>query len=101
MFDISPEEAQRRVADGALLIDVREQDEWEEAHVAEARHIPLAELAVRVAELPKDRDVVLMCHSGGRSARARTFLAMQGFERVYNLDGGIVAWIQRGLPVVA
>ncbi len=97
---VDPHEAQRRTADGsALLVDVRETDEWNEAHIAGARLIPLGEVAQRLAEIPKDRDVILMCRSGRRSAEAQTFLLERGYQRVANLEGGILAWAKADLPV--
>ena len=99
MFDrVDPQEAQRRVQSGAALIDVREADEYAQARVPGAVLIPLSEFASRYAELPNDREVVLMCAGGVRSARAAEFAAQQGFQ-VSNLEGGIQAWHSLGLPV--
>ncbi|TAM73117.1 rhodanese-like domain-containing protein [bacterium] len=100
LHDITPTEARRRIAAGALLIDVRERDEWDDGHVAEARHLPLAELPDCMGTLPKECELIVLCHSGKRSARARAFLATQGYDRVYNLDGGMLAWVRDGLPVI-
>ena len=95
-------EAQRRLAAReAIMIDVRERDEWRAGHVAGARHIPLGELTARVGELPRDRDLLLFCRSGNRSGGATRLLRGQGFERAYNVEGGIIAWAQHGLPVKA
>ncbi len=97
---IDPEEALRRTADGsAVLIDVREQDEFDEARVAGARLIPLGDVAARVAEVPKDRDVIVMCRSGRRSGEAQKILLERGYQRVANLEGGIIAWDEAGLPL--
>ena len=99
VFDrVDPAEAQRRVQTGAALVDVREADEYAQARVPGAKLIPLSEFAARVGELPADREVVLMCAGGVRSARAAEFAAGQGL-RVTNLEGGINAWNSAGLPV--
>lgn len=87
------------VPTGTTLLDVREQDEWDAAHVPGALHIPLADLPSRLAELPVDDRIVVICHSGARSARATAWLAQGGYDAV-NLDGGIVEWAHAGLPVV-
>jgi rhodanese-related sulfurtransferase len=82
----------------ALLLDVRESFEWKSGHAPSARHIPLATLGRRASELPTNRPIVTVCHSGLRSARAAAMLARRGHE-VYNLRGGMRAWAQAGLPV--
>ncbi len=99
MFDrITPQEAKARLEQGAVLIDVREPDEWNEARVENATLIPLSEFAQRINEMPKDKDIVLMCAGGVRSARAAEFAAPQGYK-LANLEGGINAWAAAGLPV--
>ena len=85
---------------GAVLLDVREPHEWQAGHAPRARHIPLSQLARRAAELPERRALVTVCRSGARSARAAAMLARQGRE-VSNLAGGMRAWAQAGLPVIA
>jgi rhodanese-related sulfurtransferase len=96
---ISPTEAQQRVAEGAVLLDVREADEWRAGHVQGARHIPLGQLPQRASGLPLGRPVITVCRSGARSARAAGLLAGRGVA-VSNLTGGLRAWQQAGLPVV-
>jgi rhodanese-related sulfurtransferase len=99
VFDkVSPQEAQTRVQNGAVLVDVRERDEFDSARVAGATLIPLSEFTERVAELPKDKEVVLMCAGGVRSARAAEYAENLGYK-VTNLEGGINAWAAAGLPV--
>ena len=84
---------------GTTLLDVREQDEWDGGHAPGAVHIPLGDLPVRYGELDPSTQILVMCHSGMRSARATQFLnEAVGFEAA-NLDGGIVAWSRVGLPV--
>ncbi len=82
-----------------VVVDVREPDEWAEGHIADAQHIPLGQLAARMDEIPRDRDVVLVCHSGQRSAVATAMLQRAGFTRASNLTGGMVAWEDHHLPV--
>ncbi len=87
--------------DGATLLDVREQDEWDAGHAPGAVHIPLAELPVRFGELDPDTEIFVICHSGGRSAQATQFLVDGvGYDAV-NLDGGMVMWTYLGMPVEA
>lgn len=82
------------------IIDVRTPEEYAEGHVKGARLIPVNELADRLSEVPKDRQVYVYCHSGKRSARAAALLASHGFGKVENVLGGIVAWQAAGHPVV-
>ena len=92
--DITPAEVAEKLKDGqdVVLIDVREPYEWGAGHVAEATHIPLAQVPARLEEIPRDREVVMICRSGGRSERARQFLAQNGYTRVKNLVGGMQRW---------
>lgn len=93
-------EAARRVASGeAVLIDVREPFELARASVAAARHVPMREIPSRVAELPRDKPILVMCHHGGRSQAVAEWLAPQGF-RVENVVGGIDAWATEVDPKV-
>jgi rhodanese-related sulfurtransferase len=82
------------------LLDVREQDEWDAGHIEGAQHIPLGQLGDRLGEVPKDRTVVSVCRSGGRSGRATEGLRAMGY-RAENLEGGVTAWSKAGLPLVA
>jgi rhodanese-related sulfurtransferase len=84
---------------GALVLDVREPDEWAQGHVPGATLIPLGELAARTGELPRDRDIVVICRSGNRSAQGRDILLGAGFPSVTSVGGGIAAWSAAGLPV--
>jgi rhodanese-related sulfurtransferase len=97
--DVDPEGALRLVAEGALLVDVREDDEWEAGHAPDAVHLAMGLVAERIDELPTDRTVVCVCRLGGRSASVAAALDGAGYD-VRNLDGGMVAWEQAGLPVV-
>lgn len=93
-----PEEASDLSRLGAVLLDVREAAEWKAGHASSARNVPLGELGVRLDSLPRDRRLVVVCRSGGRSARATALLVRSGFDAV-NLDGGMRAWAAAGLPV--
>ncbi|MCY4085627.1 MAG: rhodanese-like domain-containing protein [Actinomycetia bacterium] len=94
--EVDASEAWARIAqDGALVLDVREPDEWDAGRIAGALHMPLGELAVRQAELPRDRPVVVVCRSGGRSAVATEALIGIGLA-ASNLEGGMKAWQQSG-----
>lgn len=84
----------------ALVLDVRENSEFTDGRIPKAKHIPLAQLGKRLAELDKfkDKPVVVVCRTGNRSGHACGVLKKAGFENVSNLAGGIVAWEQAGLP---
>jgi rhodanese-related sulfurtransferase len=83
----------------ALLLDVREGDEWAAGRAPNAVHIPLYDLPDRFAELPADRPLNVVCHVGGRSAQAVAWLRAQGVD-ARNVRGGMLAWVQAGLPIV-
>jgi rhodanese-related sulfurtransferase len=97
--EISPQEAQQLLKQNTLFIDVREPEEYAQARIAGAQLIPLSEFAGRYHELPKNQPVVLYCRSGNRSAQAAGWLAAKGYTRLFNLDGGIMAWYQAGLEL--
>jgi len=82
-----------------VLIDVREQWEYDAGHIPNVKLIPLGELPQRINEIPKDKFVVMTCRSGNRSNQATQFLRKQGFDNVHNMEGGILAWEKAGLPV--
>lgn len=85
--------------DQPVIVDVREPDEWIEGHIKQAMHIPLNLLGTLIHEIPTDRDVVVVCHSGQRSAFATAALMREGFDRAINLQGGMVAWEKRQFPI--
>ncbi len=98
--ELTPEEAQQRMADGALLIDVREQKEWDAARIPGAVLQPMSLLNSWYQDLPSDQDIVLVCRTGNRSGRIADALINQaGYETVFNLTGGIVRWAEEGRPV--
>lgn len=74
------------------LLDVREPHEHEVASVDGSVDIPMAEVPARIAELDRDKPIVVMCHGGNRSMKVAQFLAGQGFKKVFNMTGGIEAW---------
>ncbi len=85
---------------GAFVLDVREPSEWVTGHIPGATLIPLGQLASRVDEVPTDRTVVVVCHSGNRSAQGRDLLRQAGFTNVTSMAGGMTDWTQAGQPVV-
>ncbi len=86
---------------GALVLDVREPEEWADYHIPGATLIPLGQLAARVDEVPRDRPVLVYCRSGNRSQEGRDILLRAGFTQVTSLRGGIKAWAAAGLPTVS
>ena len=76
------------------IIDVREKDELDIVSMDEARHIPMAEIPTRMRELERDDELIVMCKSGGRSARVCRYLEQNGYSNVVNLSGGILSWVQ-------
>ena len=99
---ISPETLQQRLSGkGAkpLVVDVREVEEYQSGHIAGARLAPLAKVEEGLAGVPRDRELVLVCRSGRRSAKAYELLAERGFTRLWNLEGGMLAWEKLGYPV--
>lgn len=88
-------------ADDAVMVDVREQYEWDAGHAPTAVHIPMSELPARIGELPETDDALpIICRSGNRSGRVVAWLAQQGYDAV-NVAGGMQAWGAAGKPMVA
>jgi rhodanese-related sulfurtransferase len=96
--EVSREEAQKLIEEGAQLVDVRADHEWELGRIEGATHLPLAELAERTGEIDRDRPVVLYCRGGNRSTMATDALAAEGFDAA-KLSEGIVGWAEAGLPL--
>jgi len=92
--------AQEMVAAGGCLLDVRELDEWDAGHAPDALHVPMSVMQERVDDVPRDKTAVVVCRSGGRSARVTEFLIANGFDAV-NVAGGMKDWAAAGFPVVA
>jgi rhodanese-related sulfurtransferase len=90
-----------QVADDAVLVDVREQDEWDAGHAPNAVHIPMGELTARVAELPESNGPLpIVCRSGNRSGRVAVWLNQHGVDAV-NVGGGMQAWDASSKPMVS
>ena len=98
--DVSAEDGHQMIDAGGFLLDVREADEWDAGHAPEAVWIPMGELQARVDELPRDRRIVAICRSGGRSHTVTGALLAAGYDAV-NLDGGMRAWASEDYDVVA
>ena len=88
-----------RIGSEALVMDIREPEEYVYSHVKGAINIPQADLATRLNELPRDRTLVVVCHAGMRSYRAAQFLIQAGYKRVSSLKGGSLAWQSAGKPM--
>jgi rhodanese-related sulfurtransferase len=84
---------------GTVLLDVREDDEWQRGHAADARHIPMGEVPARLNEIDPQATLYVICKAGGRSQKVAQFLAGNGHEPV-NVSGGMLAWANAGRPVV-
>jgi rhodanese-related sulfurtransferase len=97
--EISIDQAYQKFEQGAFLLDVRTQEEWDEYHVPGTTLIPLDQLAGRVSELPKDKEIVVVCRSGNRSQQGRDILRQAGFESATSMAGGLSAWRTAGYPV--
>jgi len=99
--EILPAEAFAKAKQGALFVDVREKSELKaEAYdVPNLLHIPLGELERRFTEIPRDRDVVIVCRGGVRSLRALHFLISQGYVNAANMKQGILGWMRADFPV--
>jgi rhodanese-related sulfurtransferase len=93
--------ASRLFGEGALLLDVREPVEVASAVVAGSQHLPMRQIPEAMADLPRDRQILVLCHVGGRSLRVTQYLRANGFDKVSNVAGGIVAWAAQVDPTVA
>lgn len=95
---VAPREGSALVDDGAVLLDVREPDEWAAGHAPRAVHIPLGDLERELATIAADARVVVVCRSGGRSSKATAMLRATDRDAV-NLEGGMQAWAAAGLEI--
>ena len=96
--DVSAAEALALRKSGAFILDVRQPDEWAAGHIPDATLIPLGDLPARIAEVPKDRQVVVVCRSGNRSAQGRDILLGAGHPSVTSMAGGMNDWAAAGYP---
>lgn len=99
--EVCPTTTRRLLAEGALLVDVRERSEVAQLafDVPGVVEMPLSELEQRFAELPRDRELVLACQTGPRSLKATYFLMYQGYAKVSNMEGGLFKWASNGFPI--
>lgn len=100
--EITPVEVQQRLARGdrLYLLDVREHEEYVEAHIPDSVLIPLGQLSRKLSSIPKDATIIAICRSGNRSGVATDMLRRAGYSDVLNLNGGILAWVRAGLPII-
>lgn len=98
--EICPTTTQTWVKEGALLVDVREENEVAQLayDVPNILNIPLSQFEERFHEIPKDQKVVMVCKGGGRSLRAAGFLVNHGYENVVNMQHGMIRWAEKGFP---
>jgi rhodanese-related sulfurtransferase len=98
--EISVAEARAKLHAGALILDVRQPEEYASGHIPGATLIPIGQLERRANELPRDREIVVVCRSGGRSAMGRDILKKAGFTNVTSMAQGMNAWKAAGYPIV-
>jgi rhodanese-related sulfurtransferase len=96
---VSPTKAKQAQDAGAVLIDVRESSEYRSGHAPGARHISVQVIERRLGEIPKEREIIVVCQSGMRSQRAAEILSSNGYK-VLNVSGGMIGWQRAGLKVV-
>jgi rhodanese-related sulfurtransferase len=99
--EISVADAVTKQDAGALILDVRQPDEWNAFHIAGSTLIPLDQLPSRLNELPKDQQIVVVCRTGHRSAEGRDILLNAGFTQVTSMAGGLTQWTAAGYPTVS
>ncbi len=85
--------------DDVVVLDVREQWEYDEGHIPGVVHFPMNDVPARLSEIPTDKTVVLTCRSGNRSGQVTKYLEENGYENVHNMQGGIVAWQDAGFDI--
>lgn len=95
---VNAQDAQALIKAGAILVDVREPYERKAQYIPGSKAFPLSEINKKWQQLPKDKDLIIQCRTGNRSARAASFLAKQGLN-VKNLSGGLLAWQAAQLPI--
>jgi rhodanese-related sulfurtransferase len=97
--EISADQAYQQYQQGAFFLDVRSVDEWNAFHVPGSTLIPLDQLSERLDEVPRDRQVIVVCRSGSRSRSGRDILLNSGFTQVASVTGGLTAWSKAGYPI--
>lgn len=98
---ISVEQAAEKKGAGAFFLDVREPGEWTQIHIPGSVLIPLAQLQSRLDELPRDKEIVVVCRSGNRSVTGLDILRRDGFEKSSSMTGGLISWYASGYPIEA
>jgi hydroxyacylglutathione hydrolase len=96
---VAPADVAKRLAEGAVVVDVRSTAEWRSGHVAGSLHVPLGRLVGHMADKPRSQPVLLICETGSRSAIGASLLTAAGFTDVTNVTGGFVDWRREGLPL--
>lgn len=99
LTEISVAQAYQKYQQGIFFVDVRTQEEWDEMHAANSILVPLDELPNRLSEVPKDREVVVICRSGRRSKEALGILQNAGYSNVSSMAGGLNEWKAAGYPL--
>ena len=99
--ELSAEQAYQKYQAGAFVLDVRTQEEWNEYHAPNTTLIPLDQLQARMSELPRDKEIVVVCRSGNRSQQGRDILKQAGYEQVTSMAGGLKTWQAQGYPVTS
>ena len=97
--EISVVQAAEKRDQGAFILDVRQPEEWQQFHIPGATLIPLGELPNRLNEVPKDKQIVVVCRTGHRSAQGRDILLNAGFPMVTSMAGGVTQWQSQGLAI--
>ena len=100
--EITPDQVLEAVKNGSIFIDVRETWEVDEAgyDIPGRLEIPMGEVPNRLSEIPKEKNIIVGCRSGARSMNICQFLASQGYNNIKNMQGGIMGWMNHGLPTV-
>ena len=98
---ISPAQAYTKYQQGSFFLDVRTQAEWDQFHIKGSTLIPLEDLQTRLNELPKNKDIVVICQAGPRSQSGAAILQQAGFTSISYVNGGYQAWMSAGYPVEA
>jgi len=99
--EISVAQAKELYDAGAYVLDVRQPEEWNQVHIPGSTLIPLGELNSRLSEVPKDKQVVVVCRSGNRSQQGRDILRNAGFDQASSMAGGVNEWSSAGYPTVS
>ncbi|MCU7881010.1 MAG: sulfurtransferase [Candidatus Thiodiazotropha sp. (ex Lucinoma aequizonata)] len=101
--EIDASDLQTRIAEGDefLLLDIRNAGELAQGVLPDAEHIPMHLIHLRISELPKDKEVILYCHSGALPYHACAYLAQRDFQNAINLRGGILGWARSGFQLAA